>query len=517
MKKHTNRSLLFRALYTAGVLVGASAGVHAQTIGPSTSFAPYLVPSGSGIGYASFTSLRAVEDGSSKGLPQMVGIPDGLGAYDNGNGTFTILMNHELGANDGLVQDHGARGAFVSQWVVDKTTLEVKSVTDLVQSVNLWNGSGYSVAPAPVAFNRLCSADLPAPSAFQFGSMGTSARIFMNGEESGAEGRAFGHVATGANAGVSYDLPALGKFSWENAVANPYGQAKTIVAGLDDSGNGQVYFYVGEKKSTGNDVERAGLTGGNLLGLKLDGITSETDSTTISAGLRFSLNDFGDVSSSSGANLESASASKTTGFQRPEDGAWNPVNPSEFFFVTTDGSAATDRSRLWKLTFDDLADLSKGGKVDLLLDGTEGQLMMDNFTISPDGKKLVIQEDPGGNARLAKIWEYDIATDGLYEIAQHDPLLFATSSSQGNFRFNRDEEASGVIPLWDILGPGYYAMDIQVHTTANATQFPGAVQHGQLLVMYTPVPELTLPGTIGVGALGLAAIALRRRRNAQNA
>jgi hypothetical protein len=27
----------------------------------------------------------------------MHGIPDGLGAFDNANGTFTLLMNHELG------------------------------------------------------------------------------------------------------------------------------------------------------------------------------------------------------------------------------------------------------------------------------------------------------------------------------------------------------------------------------------------------------------------------------------
>ncbi len=27
----------------------------------------------------------------------MVGIPDGLGAFDNHDGTFTVLMNHELG------------------------------------------------------------------------------------------------------------------------------------------------------------------------------------------------------------------------------------------------------------------------------------------------------------------------------------------------------------------------------------------------------------------------------------
>ena len=32
----------------------------------------------------------------------MVGIPDGLGAFDNGDGTFTVLMNHELGNTQGV-------------------------------------------------------------------------------------------------------------------------------------------------------------------------------------------------------------------------------------------------------------------------------------------------------------------------------------------------------------------------------------------------------------------------------
>jgi len=34
----------------------------------------------------------------------MVGIPDGLGAYDNRDGSFTLLMNHELGSDKGVVR-----------------------------------------------------------------------------------------------------------------------------------------------------------------------------------------------------------------------------------------------------------------------------------------------------------------------------------------------------------------------------------------------------------------------------
>ena len=55
----------------------------------------------------------------------MGGIPDGLGAYDNGNGTFTLLMNHEINNTLGITRAHGAIGAYVSEWVIDKTTLQV--------------------------------------------------------------------------------------------------------------------------------------------------------------------------------------------------------------------------------------------------------------------------------------------------------------------------------------------------------------------------------------------------------
>jgi hypothetical protein len=86
----------------------------------------------------------------------------------------------------------------------------------------------------------------------------------MNGEEAGLEGRGFGTVVTGPDAGSTYDLPWLGRFSWENAVAKPDAGAPTVVTGLHDTSGGQVYLYVGSKKDTGIDVEKAGLTGGTL-------------------------------------------------------------------------------------------------------------------------------------------------------------------------------------------------------------------------------------------------------------
>src|SRR3989338_8649932 len=44
---------------------------------------------------------------------RMAGKPDGLGAWDNGDETFTVLMNHELAPHSGRERSHGARGAFI--------------------------------------------------------------------------------------------------------------------------------------------------------------------------------------------------------------------------------------------------------------------------------------------------------------------------------------------------------------------------------------------------------------------
>src|SRR5262249_40554108 len=197
------------------------------------------------------TTQAILTVGDSVGGYRMVGIPDGLGAFDNGDGTFTLLMNHELTNTQGVTRASGGIGAFVSEWVIDKNTLPVISGKERDENVVL-NGS------TSLNFNRFCSADLPEVTAYYFdptpGSpnsgdeVGTTDRIYMNGEEV-AGGRAFGHVVTGNFAGTSYELPLLGKFAHENVVANPYAQLSTIVAGLDDTtpsptnGGGKVYIY----------------------------------------------------------------------------------------------------------------------------------------------------------------------------------------------------------------------------------------------------------------------------------
>lgn len=260
----------------------------------------------------------------------MSGIPDGLSAFDNGDGTFTLLMNHEILNTLGVTRAHGSIGAFVSKWIINKQDLSVISGTDLMQNVKLWNGTGYDTYNAAnpsslAAFSRFCSADLPPASAFYNSNtgMGTQERMYMNGEEV-TDGRAMAHIVTGPDAGTSYQLPGMGKMAFENQVANANPSDKTIVACLDDGAitTSNVYFYVGTKTNTGTEVEKAGLLNGKLYGVKISGYPQERISSTAinpppAPGTHFDLVDIGPVENLSGAGVDAASlAAGATYFSR---------------------------------------------------------------------------------------------------------------------------------------------------------------------------------------------------------
>lgn len=445
----------------------------AEAFGPNSSQSPYVVPAKSGV---TTKAILTVGDTASNGY-KMVGIPDGMGAYDNNNGTFTLLVNHELGNTVGSTRAHGAIGAFISKWTINKANYAVQSGSDLIQNLYIWNGTSY--VDSAYAVSRLCSGDLPPVSAFynSVSGLGTTNRIYMNGEETGSEGKAFGHIVTGPNAGDSYQLPYLGKFSWENAVACPVMSDKTLVAGTDDTTPGQVYFYIGTKTSSGTDIQKAGLANGKLYGVKVAGAIIESNAVPIAAGTAFSMFDLGNVSNTTGAALDAASITAgVTRFLRPEDGHFDPKNPSDFYFVTTNN--ITSNSRLWKLHFTNINNPELGGTIEALLTGNEGQKMMDNMTIDNYGQ-ILVQEDVGNNAHLGKIWQYTNATDALELIATHDSARFLTG---GSLFLTQDEESSGIIDASSILGAGNFIINDQAHYS-----IPGElVEGGQLLVLYNP-------------------------------
>ena len=450
--------------------------------GLNSSQAPYLLPTTPN---ANFTSIISVGDSAKNGY-RMVGIPDGTGAFDNNDGTFTMVVAHELGSTVGIVRKHGNIGAFISKWIINKSDLSVISGSDLIRKLNLWNGTSFvqydSATPAPTAIGRFCSADLAPISAFYNATsgLGSQERIFLNGEENGADGRAFAHILTGPNAGTSYQLPYLGKYSWENAMACPFSSDSTIVIGTDDATPGQVYVYIGAKKNSGTEIEKAGLQNGSKYGIKVSGLTNEVSGSFVAPNTRFSLEPLGDVSNLSGLSLDTMSTNRgITRFLRPEDGAWDPNVPNDFYFVTTNSITTpnTTPSRMYRLRFDDIKNPSLGGRITAVIDGTEGPKMMDNMCVDNRGRSFM-QEDPGNNVHTAKIWQYTNITDSIKMIATHDSTRFITGSA--NF-LTQDEEASGIIDVQDILGPGTYLMVDQIHKALGGE----LVEEGQIALYRT--------------------------------
>lgn len=456
--------------------------------GPSSSATPYLTPVAAGV---EFTSILTVGDSVKKKHKgnesyRMVGIPDGLGVYDNGDGTITVLMNHELRETVGVTRDHGAKGAFVSKWQIRKNDLKVLNGEDLIQNLVV-------VDPAKAIISRLCSADLAAPTAFFNSNTGmgfNEGRIFLSGEESGATGRAFAHLAAGRQHGTSYELPALRTASWENLVASPFEQDKTVVAGMDD-GNAnasKVYIYVGDKQEEGNPVEMAGLTNGTSYQVKIDGYATEgsvNGSTAIPNNL-------------SAAAFTLVNDNTGSGLNRVEDGAWDTQNPNRFYFVTTD--SFTGNTRLWRLTFADIANPTAGGTVDILLNGAvTGQKMLDNMTVDNAGD-VYMQEDVGNQPHNGKIWKYEPATGNLTLVAQHDETRFlagAPADIDGSGNKQSDEESSGIVEVSDLFkgvegydtdANRYFLLDVQAHYgSINGVALDAElVEGGQLLLMKTP-------------------------------
>jgi len=567
-------------LLTFAVAITLANGAHAQFTGPSSSASSYVVPLAPGV---ITKSILSVGDDAIPGAGtfRMVGIPDGLGAFqtptDVSNGTLTVFMTHETGPLDGVVRAHGSVGSFISKFTVDATTLAVTAGSDLMTNVQVWNPgtSSYQLANPTTQgnnlggqINRFCSADLPAVSAF-FNSgtgLGTQERIFLAGEEtrppfSANHGRQFGVMATGADAGTAFELARLGNGSWENYVFSPTARNLTIGIGFDDAdasttkdGNSsELYMYVGTKTNSGNDIARAGLTNGNLYAFKLDAfgvsttaITEESQpfalgSASLTTQADFTLFNHGNVENDGPGITQQANddANGVTSFRRIEDGVWSPGAANKFFFLTTDGFDSTPtsdstgaRSRLWEVTFTDIDNPTAGGDIKLLINGvtktplanaeqTYGPQMMDNITavLGVDGvTRLLIQEDIGGNADSGKIWMYTPSTDELLLVAEHDSARFGDNGANPNSPtddtlptgvFNNDEEASGIIPVWDTLGLGWFLMTDQAHYLTGDTE---TVQGGQFQAIYIPqaVPEPSTALAL-IGGAGML-LGLRRRR-----
>ncbi|MBP6087414.1 MAG: hypothetical protein KA460_01480, partial [Rhodoluna sp.] len=357
---------------------------------------------------------------------QIAGIPDGTGAFKSGN-TVKILMNHEIGYNAtsaSMARAGGdAAGATITEFTMNPTTQKLTNAREFLTSALFYNYSTKTfsaTASAPTGatekdsygtpqhtkfLNRFCSASLAPAGRFSYvdpktkKAYGIKDAVFLTGEEGGDESRGFAVNAAGQLA----QIPGLGLASWETFVAAPTGTKTTALFGNEDGSatDSQLWLYQGTKTNAGAWYQRAGLTNGKTYVMNIGGFKTEAEfRTQVGKGKETAIS-FATVDASvNGVAQNKAAALVGTSLARVEDGAFDPNDARNYYFVTTESNgnkAATaldpnnklvtkrDGGALWKLRLTDAKNPALGGKITMLLDGSEAPYMNKPDNIEVDG------------------------------------------------------------------------------------------------------------------------------------
>jgi hypothetical protein len=446
---------------------------------------------------------------------QIAGIPDGMGAFKSGS-SIKLLMNHEIGYSATSVNmaraGGDASGATVTEFTMNPTTQKLTTAREFLTSALFYNYATKTYSSTPTApagatekdsygtpqhtkfLNRFCSASLAPAGRFSYvdpktkKAYGIKDAVFLTGEEGGDESRGFVVNAAGQLA----QIPGLGLASWETFVSVPTATKTTALFGNEDGSatDSQLWLYQGTKTNTGTWVQRAGLTNGKTYVMNIGGFKTEAEfRAQVGKGKETSIS-FASVDATvNGVAQNKAAALVGTSLARVEDGAFDPNDARNYYFVTTESNgdkAATaldpnnklvtkrDGGALWKLRLTDAKNPALGGKITMLLDGSEAPYMNKPDNIEVDGYgNILIQEDPGNNPQIERMFAYRIADGKIAVVSQFNDKMFSKAAADASF-ITEDEEQSGVTNVTSLLRKSktdknfYYVLNAQVHATGAA-------------------------------------------------
>ena len=442
----------------------------------------------------------------------LFGVPDGLGLLKDGS-NYTLLMNHELLLTDPVTgvakRANGvATGSTVSALNFDTATQSISGGTELLKNVSWWDYTAGAYASKPgapagaaakdsfgtanhsIGLSRFCSSSTSQPGMLSYKdaqgiTYGYTGPAYWTAEESSDESRRF----VSDLAGNLVQLPRMGLGSTETEVVVPTGSKVTAVMANEDGSatSSQLMMYVGEKTTTGSWIEKSGLSNGNLFVAQVPNYATDN---AIRAGLGKNAATpvtFNQINwNQNGVALNAEAQAKGSVFSRIEDGEFDPQNPSDYYFVTTESNkdpkatavnpaeptTSRDGGALWKLHFNDVKNPLAGGMLTMLLDGSEAPYLSKPDNLAIDGKgNILLQEDPGGNDHVARLIAYRMSDGKLATVAKFKDLYFKPGGAQF---ITNDEESSGVIDVTKALAKtgdlkSYYFLDAQVHVpTAKA-------------------------------------------------
>ena len=502
-----------------GVAVLASAmGVAGPTFA-ATSVKPYVEPVG---GDYEVKALFSADDkvpllgGESGQQYRMVGIPDGLGARPNGDGTSALYMNHELGytaLSEPVVGGPKNRGAIVSQWILDEDGDPVagRRAYDSVYDGDELLGPAPVVgneAQMPSQFARFCSGFLAGP------GQGFDRWIYLTNEEDASASTfdGLGGLSVAIFDNELHTLPALGRYSKENTVVQPGHGKRTVIFSFEDGPatlDNQLYMYVGEKdrSARASVLERNGLVDGKVYVFRALDPAMNSERTFTSGSVTGEWVEIPNADELTAEELEAASdAVGAMTFVRPEDGAFNPNNRNEVFFDTTGSSSGADDGvnelgRLYSLRLHPGNPLGPAG-LSIVYNADTIVAAGGDIAISPDNldlsrRHLMINEDGTTESRAVmaakgrdgSIWRFDLDKGPVHavgvdaatatRVAQLDPPgRDGVAVGPGVW------ETSGIIDASTLFGRDTWISDVQAHPPTTA---PGGstvtVEDGQLFLM----------------------------------
>lgn len=453
--------------------------------------------------------------GDSYGGYQVAGVPDGMGAFKSGN-SVKLLMNHELSygpVSSTLLRAGGAAsGATVTEFTLDPATQAITGAKEYLKSAVFYNYSTNTFGSTPGApagatdkdsygtpqhtsfLNRFCSASLAPAGRFSWTDpktkkvFGIKDAVYLTGEEGGDESRGFAVNAAGQIA----QIPKFGLAAWETFVSVPTGTKTTALFGNEDGSatDSQLWLYQGTKTSSGAWYERAGLNNGKTYVMSINGLKSDNEFRALVGKGKVTDVQFKEIDTTkNGVDQNKQAATVGTVLARVEDGAFDPANPRDYYFVTTESNkdakataldpnnklvTKRDGGALWRLRLSDVKNPAKGGELTMLLDGSEAPYMNKPDNIEVDGLgNILIQEDPGNNAQIERMFAYRIKDGKVAVLTQFNANMFSKAAASAEF-ITEDEEQSGVINVTSLMRKNasdknsYYVLNAQVHATGEA-------------------------------------------------
>lgn len=490
--------------------LASAVGVQAQSY---TDIKPYMAPVTTDYAVQPLLSVgdQVPNTSDPTKLYQMIGIPDGLGAYKGRGNTTVLLMNHELGNTLTSEPNVGGvlnRGAFVSRLILDKEGHVLSG--ERAYNVVYDEESGGMLPPPEVGnatpgFGRFCSASL------SYKEAGFDRPIYFANEE-GGPGSVFdpkGAMAWAVFDNEIHSLVKHGRFAWENALVRPDAGEWTVVMGMEDGPNtpdNQLYMYVGKKSKTAGAsvLSRNGLDTGKLYTFVAAAGSPANEIAFTAGSITGQWVELPDQTSQTAAQLESDSdAVGAFGFIRIEDGAWSKTDKNTFYFVTTGSGAGNALGRAYEVKFDK-NNILGATKINMIYNGDTVAAAGGDIAFAPDNidvsrDYLMIQEDGTSQsrpeytnrAREGSIWRLDLnngfAAKRVAELNPPGTNRLAPAAppavTAGVW------ESSGIIDASDFFGKDSWLIVVQAHGPTLAP-VANTVEDGQLLFMVPTCVDL---------------------------